>query len=219
MPLSSAPPPCSSTIRRLWIFEVFGSTSQLRSILHAISAIFANARAQMLAPKLEWTPNRFWDSPIWNIDKSLPKPIWGSLFRNKTDFFQTWQKFLAGAEKKLDRQWLRIVHEQQIVKRFASIEFKQKWILPFCSLTYLVLDWYWTLIAQIDFRLSNRLVNINHLNLPCQIFLSVFCSRQEFLCQVWKISVLNGVPVLNAIPIWGRKPKVPNWNKPQTDSG
>jgi len=27
------PPPCSSTIRRLWIFDVFGSTSQLRSII------------------------------------------------------------------------------------------------------------------------------------------------------------------------------------------
>jgi hypothetical protein len=41
----------------------------------------------MLVPKLEWTPNQFWDSPIWNIDKSLPEPIrgvpesvWGLLF-------------------------------------------------------------------------------------------------------------------------------------------
>ena len=41
----------------------------------------------VLVPKLEWTPNRFWDSPIWNIDKSLPKLIrgvpvlkWGLLF-------------------------------------------------------------------------------------------------------------------------------------------
>jgi hypothetical protein len=31
----------------------------------------------MLVPKMESSPYRFWDSPIWNIDKSLPKPIWG----------------------------------------------------------------------------------------------------------------------------------------------
>ena len=62
--------------------------------------------------------------------------------------------------------------------------------MPFCSQTYLASDWYWTLIAQIDLWLSNRLVNINHLNLPRQIFSSVFCSRQKIKCQVWKKSVL-----------------------------
>ena len=36
----------------------------------------------MLSPKVEWTPNRFWDSPNWNIDNSLPEPIQGSPFRN-----------------------------------------------------------------------------------------------------------------------------------------
>jgi hypothetical protein len=35
----------------------------------------------MLVPKLEWPLNRYGDSPIWNIDKSLPKPILGSLFQ------------------------------------------------------------------------------------------------------------------------------------------
>jgi len=36
---------------------------------------------QMLVTKLEWTPYRFWDSSIWNIDKYLPIPIWGSPFQ------------------------------------------------------------------------------------------------------------------------------------------
>ncbi len=35
----------------------------------------------MLVPDLEQTPNRFWDSPIWNGVVSLPEPIWGSPFR------------------------------------------------------------------------------------------------------------------------------------------
>ena len=80
------------------------------NILCTWNRIPAGAGVCMLVPKLEWTPYRFWDSPIWNIDKSLPIPIRGSPF------------------------------------------------------------WY-------------------------------------------------GVPFLNAVPIWGQNPKVPNWNKPQTDSG
>ena len=117
----------------------------------------------------------------------------------ETDFFQTWHRNSWREQKKLDRPWLRIVHERRIMKRFAAIEFKQKWIMPFCSPTHLALDWYWTLIAQIDLRLSNRLVNINHLNLPRQIFSSVFCSRQEFLSGLEKISHISqsAVPFSN----------------------
>jgi hypothetical protein len=35
----------------------------------------------MLVPKLEWTPYQYGDSPIWNIDISLPIPIWGSPYQ------------------------------------------------------------------------------------------------------------------------------------------
>jgi len=61
--------------------------------------------------------------------------------------------------------------------------------MPFCSPTHLESDLFLTLIPQINLRLSNRLVNINHLDLPRQIFLSVFRSRQEFLCGLEKISL------------------------------
>ncbi len=46
-------------------------------------------------------------------------------------------------------------------------------------------------IAQINLRLSNRLVNTNHLNLPRRHFSSVFRSRQDLKCVVWKNTVLN----------------------------
>ncbi len=62
--------------------------------------------------------------------------------------------------------------------------------MPFCSPTHVASDWYWTLIAQIDLWLSNRLVNIHHLNLPRQNFSSVFRSHQDPKCQVWKKTVL-----------------------------
>jgi hypothetical protein len=94
-------------------------------------------------------------------------------------------------EKKLDRPGLRIVRERRIVKRFTAIEFKQKWIMPFCSPTHLASDWYWTLIAQINLRFSNRLVNINHLYLPRRNFSSVFRSRQDLKFEVWTKSVLS----------------------------
>ena len=72
------------------------------------------------------------------------------------------------------------------IKIFAAIEFKQKWIMPFCSLAHLASDWHLTFITQINLRLSNQLVNINHLYLPRQKFPSVFHSRQNIKCQVCK---------------------------------
>jgi hypothetical protein len=47
----------------------------------------------LLVPKLECTPYRFWDSLIWNIDKSLPirtdsgipVPIWGPHFECRSN--------------------------------------------------------------------------------------------------------------------------------------
>ena len=93
-------------------------------------------------------------------------------------------------KKKLDRPCVTEIVRERDKKRFAAIEFKRKWIMPFCSPTHLASDWYWTLIAQINLQWSNRLVNINHLYLPCRNFSSVFRSRQEFLCQVWKQTVM-----------------------------
>ncbi len=75
--------------------------------------------------------------------------------------------------------------------------------MPFYSPTHLASDWCWTLIAQIDLRLSNRLVNINHLNLPRRNFSSVYRSRQKFLVRVWKKTVLLFVPP-GRHWIWGK---------------
>jgi len=36
----------------------------------------------LLVPNLEWTPNRFGDPQIRNFDKSLPKPVRGSVQAN-----------------------------------------------------------------------------------------------------------------------------------------
>ncbi len=56
----------------------------------------------VLVPKLEWPPNRFWDSPIWNIFESLPvrgvpELVWGLLF---LCFFQS-RTTLAKTHRKL----------------------------------------------------------------------------------------------------------------------
>jgi len=108
-----------------------------------------------------------------------------------TDFFQTWHRnSWREQRKKTGQTVIENCPWAANMKRFAAIEFKRKQILLFCSPTHLVSDWYWTLIAQINLWLSNRLVNINHLYLPRHNFSSIFRSRQEFLCQVWKKSVL-----------------------------
>ena len=119
--------------------------------------------------------------------KNLRAPSYVYLHTSDCFFPNLTFNFFVGAKKKLYRLWLRIVRDVSglIMKRFTAIEFKQKWIvMPFCSPTHLVSDWYWTLITQIDLRFSNRLVNINHLNLSRQNFSSIFCSRQEIKCQV-----------------------------------
>ncbi len=36
---------------------------------------------------------------------------------------------------------------------------------------------------------------------------------------IWGSPFRHGVPVLSAVSIWGRNPKVPNWNEPQTAFG
>ena len=72
-------------------------------------------------------------------------------------------------------------------------------------------DLYLTLIAQINLRLSNQLVNINHLDLPRQKISSVFRSRQEVPCQVWKKIVLD-VPGIDVPTI-----DVPGTDLPGTD--
>ena len=59
--------------------------------------------------------------------------------------------------------WFSIVHERRIMKSFAVIDFKQKWIMimPFCSPTHSASDWYWTLTpprsiydCQFDWRMA-----------------------------------------------------------------
>ena len=101
-------------------------------------------------------------------------------------FFKPDIEIPGGSGKKT---WQTVIEDCTWVwtmKIFAAIEFKQKWIMPFCSPTHLALDWYWTLIAQIDFWLSNRLVKINHLNLPHQIFSSVFAPARNFYFRFGK---------------------------------
>jgi len=110
--------------------------------------------------------------------------MYGNHGLHMTVFFQTGHRNSWREQKtKLDRPWLRIVRERRIMKRFAAIEFKQKLIMPFCSPTHLASDWYLTLIAQIDLWLSNRLVNINHLDLTRWNFSSVFAPARNF--YVW----------------------------------
>ena len=53
------------------------------------------------------------------------------------------------------------------MKCFAAIEFKQKWIMPFCSPTHLASAWYWTLRplrliydCQIGWWTSNILISL-----------------------------------------------------------
>jgi hypothetical protein len=77
------------------------------------------------------------------------------------------------------------------MKAFAMIEFKRKWIMPSCSPTHLALEWSWTLIAQINLRLSNRLVNINHLNLPRQKFWTLFAPAKTSMSH-FRFIILSG---------------------------
>jgi hypothetical protein len=70
---------------------------------------------------------------------------------------------------------LSIVRQRWLMKAFAAIKFKQKWMMPLCFPNHLASDWYLTLNAQIDLWMSNRLVNVSHLtNFPRQFFSSVF---------------------------------------------
>jgi len=50
-------------------------------------------------------------------------------------------------------------------------------------------------VAQINLRLSNRLVSINHLYLPRRNSSSVFRSRQDLKCQVWKKSLICNINI------------------------
>ncbi len=141
----------------------------------------------MILPAYNWRTKWYpcCDPIVW------PAPGLSFWTNNKTVFFQTWHLRSWRERRKKTRPWLRIVRERRNMKRFAAIEFERKWIIPFCSPTHLASDWYWTLIAQINLWLSNRLVNINHLYLPRQNSSSVFRSRQDLKCQVWKKTVLN----------------------------
>jgi hypothetical protein len=64
------------------------------------------------------------------------------------------------------------------MKAFAAIKFKQKWLMPLCFPNHLASEWYLTLNAQIDLWLSNRLVNVSHLNFPH--FLSAKRARPRY---------------------------------------
>ena len=62
------------------------------------------------------------------------------------------------------------------MKAFAAIKFfKERWMMSLCFPNHLASESYLTLNAQIDLWLSNRLVNVSHLNyFPRQIFSYVF---------------------------------------------
>jgi hypothetical protein len=133
---------------------------------------------------------------------------------NKTVFFQIGHRnFWRERKKKLDRPWKGLCMSGRIMKRFAAIEFKQKWIMPFCSLTHLALDWYWTLIGQIDLRLSNRLGTSTILISLAEIFRPFFAPARNFYVRFGKIqsyiikldrlsrlSLRN--PSLNPLSLW-----------------
>jgi hypothetical protein len=121
-------------------------------------------------------------------------------------FFQSWHlRSWRERRKKTGQPWLRIDREQRNMKRFVAIEFEQKWIMPFCSPTHLASDWYWTLITLMNLRLSNRLVNINHIYLPRRNSSSVFCSHQDLKCQVWKKqSYFETYFSISNLPKWSR---------------
>jgi len=85
-----------------------------------------------------------------------------------------------GGRKKLYRtdRDLSIVRQRQLMKAFAAIKFKQKWMMPLCFPNHLASEWYLTLNAQIDLWLSNWLVNVSHLNFPH--FLSAKRARPRY---------------------------------------
>ena len=54
--------------------------------------------------------------------------------------------------------------------------------MPLCFPNHLVSDWYLTLNAQIDLWMSNRLVNVSHLNFPRRFLSSVFLPAKISNC-------------------------------------
>ena len=78
------------------------------------------------------------------------------------------------------------------MKRFAAIEFKRKWIMPFCSSTHLASDWCWTLHlslrsiydCQIGWWTSPILISL------AENFHPFIAPAKKSLCQVWKKTVL-----------------------------
>ena len=66
--------------------KISGRDAHYFALRRLITIVFPKLRAThlgvcMLVPKLEWTPYWYGDSPIWNIDISLPIPIWGSPYQ------------------------------------------------------------------------------------------------------------------------------------------
>jgi hypothetical protein len=59
------------------------------------------------------------------------------------------------ARKAVDACWevvgdLSIVRQRRLMKAFAAIKLKQKWMMPLCFPNHLASDLYLTLNAQID---------------------------------------------------------------------
>jgi hypothetical protein len=55
-------------------------------------------------------------------------------------FFKPDIKNPGGSKKKTGQTLIRIVRERADYEKITAIEFKQKWIMPWCSPTHLVSD-------------------------------------------------------------------------------
>ena len=90
---------------------------------------------------------------IWAVtNKTVRIETYTSKFWREKNFYRT------------DRD-LSIVRQRRLMKAFAAIEFKRKWIMPYCSPTHLASEWRLLTLRSVTHIIYNRIIYIIRLRL------------------------------------------------------